>query len=83
MNDKFKNKYRIETTRLNGWDYGKNGYYFVTICTKNRDATRCDECRDAMHCVSTNIAMRGDEYRDAMRCDNNCRDAMHCVSTII
>jgi len=36
MNDKFKNKYRIETTRLKGWDYGKNGYYFVTICTKNR-----------------------------------------------
>jgi REP element-mobilizing transposase RayT len=36
MNGKFKNKYRIETTRLKGWDYGKNGYYFVTICTKNR-----------------------------------------------
>jgi REP element-mobilizing transposase RayT len=36
MNDKFKNKYRIETTRLKGWDYGKNGYYFVTICTKDR-----------------------------------------------
>ena len=36
MNDKFENKYRIETTRLKGWDYGKNGYYFVTICTKDR-----------------------------------------------
>ena len=36
MNEKFKNKYRIETTRLKGWDYGKNGYYFVTICTKDR-----------------------------------------------
>jgi len=36
MNDKFKNKYRIETTRLKGWNYGKNGYYFVTICTKDR-----------------------------------------------
>jgi len=55
MNDKFKNKYRIETTRLNGWDYGKNGYYFVTICTKDRDATHCDERRDATHCVSTII----------------------------
>ena len=127
MNDKFKNKYRIETTRLNGWDYGKNGYYFVTICTKDRIPyfgnvingkvelseigkiafdelqktpdiridmnVKLGECvimpnhihciimigeneyntnrRDAMHCVSTNIAMRGDEYRDAM----------HCVST--
>ena len=55
MNDKYKNKYRIETTRLNGWDYGENGYYFVTICTKDRDATHCDKFgRDAMYCVSTN-----------------------------
>jgi REP element-mobilizing transposase RayT len=33
----FKNKYRIESTRLKGWDYRNPGYYFVTICTKNRD----------------------------------------------
>jgi putative transposase len=32
----FKNKYRIESTRLKGWDYAKAGYYFVTICVKNR-----------------------------------------------
>ena len=32
----FKNKYRIETTRLRDWDYRNAGYYFVTICTKNR-----------------------------------------------
>lgn len=34
--DKYKNKYRIQSTRLNGWDYGSHGLYFVTICTKNR-----------------------------------------------
>ncbi len=34
---KFKNKYRIESTRKNGWDYGQNGFYFITICTKNRN----------------------------------------------
>ena len=34
--DKFQNKYRIPTTRLQGYDYGSNGCYFVTICTKNR-----------------------------------------------
>jgi REP element-mobilizing transposase RayT len=33
---KFKNKYRIETTRLKNWDYGWNGAYFITICTQNR-----------------------------------------------
>jgi len=33
----FKNKYRIESTRLKGWDYSAAGYYFITICTKNRE----------------------------------------------
>ena len=146
MNNKYKNKYRIETTRLKGWDYGKNGYYFVTICTKDRipyfgsvingkvelseigkialeELQKTPEIRkdmnvtlgefvimpnhihciiiigeneynicrrDAMHCVSTNIAMRGDERRDATHGDNICgnvtennrRDATHGVSTI-
>ncbi len=34
---KYKNRYRIETTRLQNWDYGANAAYFVTICTKNRE----------------------------------------------
>jgi len=33
---KFKNQYRIPSVRLQSWDYGQNGAYFVTICTKNR-----------------------------------------------
>jgi REP element-mobilizing transposase RayT len=33
---KFQGKYRIDSTRLPGWDYASAGYYFVTICTKNR-----------------------------------------------
>ena len=33
----FKNKYRIESTRLKGWDYASTGLYFVTICTRNRE----------------------------------------------
>jgi REP element-mobilizing transposase RayT len=37
MPGKFKNKYRIESTRLKHWDYGWNAPYFVTICTKNRE----------------------------------------------
>ena len=35
--DKFKNKYRIPSARLQSWDYGSNGSYFITICTKNRE----------------------------------------------
>ena len=34
---KFKNKYRIESARYPKWDYGWNGAYFITICTKNRE----------------------------------------------
>lgn len=37
MSDKFNNKYRIPTNRLQGFDYGSNAFYFVTICTKNKE----------------------------------------------
>ena len=36
MPDKFQGKYRIPSARLQGYDYGQNGAYFITICTKNR-----------------------------------------------
>ncbi len=32
----FRNKYRIPSARLRGWDYASAGLYFVTICIKNR-----------------------------------------------
>ena len=35
--DKFNNKYRIPSARLQSWNYGSNGSYFITICTKNRE----------------------------------------------
>lgn len=31
-----KNKFRIASTRLPDWDYSSPGYYFITICVKNR-----------------------------------------------
>ncbi|MFP3860105.1 MAG: hypothetical protein ACLFUW_04715, partial [Bacteroidales bacterium] len=34
---KFKNRYRIESTRMQNWDYGWNGNYFITICTAYRE----------------------------------------------
>lgn len=37
MAEKFRNKYRIKTSRLQNWDYGWNAAYFVTICTDNRE----------------------------------------------
>ncbi len=37
MTDLFNNRYRTETTRFRGWDYGNPGHYFITITTKNRE----------------------------------------------
>jgi putative transposase len=37
MQNKFQNKFRIPSTRLQTWDYSKNGSYFITICTQNRE----------------------------------------------
>ena len=34
--DKFKNKYRIDSARAKWHDYD-DGFYFITICTKNRE----------------------------------------------
>ena len=35
--EKFQDKYRIPSARLQNWDYGAAGSYFVTICTKDRE----------------------------------------------
>jgi putative transposase len=35
-NQKFNDKYRIPSARLEGYDYGQNGAYFVTISTKDK-----------------------------------------------
>ena len=33
---RYRDRYRVETTRLRGHDYAAPGWYFVTICTKDR-----------------------------------------------
>jgi REP element-mobilizing transposase RayT len=33
----YQGKYRIESARLRDWDYRSRGWYFVTICTQNRE----------------------------------------------
>ena len=34
--EKYQNKYRTTSTRLQNWDYQWRGAYFITICTHNR-----------------------------------------------
>ncbi|MBD3626682.1 transposase [Cyclobacterium sp.] len=35
--DRYKNKYRNASARAQWWDYGWNGAYFITICTRGRE----------------------------------------------
>ena len=37
MSDKFKNKYQIESNRLQTWDYSSPGGYFLTVCINDRE----------------------------------------------
>ncbi|MDW7693882.1 transposase [Flammeovirgaceae bacterium SG7u.111] len=37
MPEKFKDRYRIASARHPHWDYGADGYYFVTICTQQME----------------------------------------------
>jgi putative transposase len=36
MTEKFRNIYRVPSSRMQNWDYGSNGGYFITICTQKR-----------------------------------------------
>lgn len=36
MSDRFQDKYRIPSARLQNWDYSWNAAYFVTICTQKQ-----------------------------------------------
>jgi len=37
IGNKFQNKYRIPSARWREWNYGDEGAYFITICTKQRE----------------------------------------------
>ena len=48
---KFRNRYRIPSARLPGWDYAAPGAYFITICTAGR-AHLFGEVRDGRMVLS-------------------------------
>jgi hypothetical protein len=37
MADLFRNKYRMPSNRLRGWNYAANGHYFITMVTAGRN----------------------------------------------
>ena len=66
--EKFRNTYRISSTRLKHWDYGSPGFYFVTICTKNCEhyfgeiVTQNVETQNFASLQSTRIGIIADQY---------------------
>ncbi len=70
----FGNKYRTETTRLRTWNYASAGYYFVTICTRNRECF-LGEIRDGVVHLSCQGEIAAEEWkkteiiRDKVRLD--------------
>ena len=41
-------KYRVESARLKGWDYSQPGWYYVTLCTQDRQCHFGDIANDQM-----------------------------------
>ena len=37
MTERFRDKYRIPSNRLRGWDYASSGHYYITIVTAGRN----------------------------------------------
>ena len=59
--EKYKDKYRIPTNRLQGYDYGANGCYYVTICTQNREHY-FGEITDEMDITKTEIGEIAEKF---------------------
>jgi len=58
MAEKFRNKYRIPSSRLRGYDYARPGKYFITICTQRRKNYFGEVMKASMVLSGTGIIVR-------------------------
>ncbi len=66
----YRNKYRIESTRLKDWDYSRDGYYFVTICTQDKKCLFGDVIDEKMR-LSAIGEIVADEWQKTPQIRNN------------
>lgn len=59
-NELFKNKYRVKSIRLEGYDYAQDGWYFVTICTKDKECLFGDIINEKM--VLNDLGKMAEKY---------------------
>ena len=50
--DKNNGVYTAKSRRLKGWNYSDYGYYFITICTKNKKCYFGNIVKDEMQLTS-------------------------------
>lgn len=69
----YRNKYRVESTRLKNRDYSSNGYYFITICTMHRECLLGTIAEGEMHFSAIgNIVLQGWNESFAIRRELQC-----------
>ena len=66
----YKDKYRIESTRLKDWNYSRDGYYFVTICTQDKKCFFGDVIEEKVR-LSTIGEIVADEWQKTVRIRKN------------
>ncbi len=71
----YQNRYRVETTRMAGWDYGSPGFYFVTICTAQRRCFFGDVVNGVMVLSPIGEVARDEWLRSAQLRQNVALDA--------
>ena len=75
MPEKYKNKYRIQSHRMPGWDYSGNGMYFITLVTQNRDCNLGEIVKNKIILSDFGIIVKNEweisfEIRDELFCDD-------------
>jgi REP element-mobilizing transposase RayT len=66
----FHSKYRIESSRLSGWDYSSPGWYFVTICTRDRECLFGDIANNKMQLSEFGRIIQDEWHRTGLQRPN-------------
>lgn len=79
--NKFNNKYRVPSARWTDWNYGSEGAYYVTICTKNRDhyfgeIENGEMIYSELGRIAVNEWIKSADIREDMQLDMSCMQVM-------
>ena len=83
MHDKYKNKYRIKSHRMPGWDYSGNGLYFITLVTQNRECCLGEICHRENGMPYVKLSDFGKIVDNEWKKSFEMRDELNCDEYII